>query len=578
MILNRPEGCESANLAIHAVEGAEALMGIASTPEKAAVADAFLLRITAMSEDGTLDAILSRWSVFRANETRSVVALRQSEFRNHVVTGGLLLFVLFAIALFWQVRNGRKTTSRLRQEMGERRKAEETTRFALEQMEHQAHHDSLTSLANRLMFDQSLRDSLAVAERTASRVGLLYLDLDRFKAINDSLGHAAGDILLKQAAGRLTSLLPEGAFLARLGGDEFAFLLPGISARAEAEATALRIVEALAAPFMIGGSPWHCPASIGISLFPDDARSASVLQRNADTALYRAKRTAPGQFVTFDHFMSEQAGRSVLVEKALRRALEENQFSVAYQPQYRAEGGLHGFEALLRLNDPVLGPVSPDEFIAVAEEIGLIVPVGEWVLREACRQWVAWNREGDLAVSMAVNVSRLQLERGDFPALVRSVLAQTGMPPELLELELTETGIFANSHAALLEIKATGVRISVDDFGTGFSSLSSLHRLPVDVVKIDRSFVRDAACTPGTLPFIRTIVSLARSLGIKTVAEGVETPSQMDAVKNAGCDIVQGYLLARPLTAANAALLLPRGPAVRREAYESEALALATCH
>jgi EAL domain-containing protein (putative c-di-GMP-specific phosphodiesterase class I) len=272
------------------------------------------------------------------------------------------------------------------------------------------------------------------------------------------------------------------------------------------------------------------------------------------------------------------AARSVLLEKALRRALEQNSFSLVYQPQFMAGGGLRGFEALLRLDDEVLGPISPGEFIKVAEEIGLIVPIGEWVLREACRQRVAWLVEGSSAASIAVNVSPIQLKSGDFPALVRKVLAQTGMPAELLELELTETGIFVNSHDILLKMKAIGVRISVDDFGTGFSSLSSLHRAPVDCVKIDRSFVRDAASTPGTLPFIRTIVSLARSLGMKTVAEGVETIGQMEAVKSAGCDFLQGYLLARPLAAANAARLLRdwrEGRHAQEEtphAYEPESL------
>jgi EAL domain-containing protein (putative c-di-GMP-specific phosphodiesterase class I) len=270
--------------------------------------------------------------------------------------------------------------------------------------------------------------------------------------------------------------------------------------------------------------------------------------------------------------MSEQAARSVLVEKALRRAAEGNGFSLMYQPQFSAGGGLHGFEALLRLNDDVLGPMSPGEFIPIAEEIGLITAIGEWTLREACRQRMAWESAGSSPVSIAVNVSPLQLKLGHFPALVRNVLAQTGMPGGLLELELTETSIFANSHDSLLELKALGVRIAVDDFGTGFSSLSSLHGAPVDCVKIDRAFVRESDATPGTLPFIRTIVSLARGLGMYTIAEGVETAGQLEAVKAAGCDVVQGYLLSYPLKASIAGLVLSNWVAEHRNKRESEQL------
>jgi diguanylate cyclase (GGDEF)-like protein len=473
-----------------------------------------------------------------------------------VLAFALVTIVVAAVALFGQVRQGRETAAHLRLEMGERRRAEDATRYALDQMDYQAHHDPLTSLANRLMFNRSIREALTLAAGTRSLVGLLYLDLDRFKAINDSMGHAAGDILLKQAAERLTSVCPPGGILARLGGDEFAFLLPGVPDRSVAEDQAKSIIEVMAVPFLVDGVPWHCPASIGVSLFPEDGQSAAVLQRNADTALYRAKRTAPGQFVVFDRSMSEQAARSVLVEKALRRAVDGRGFSLVYQPQFAAAGGLHGFEALLRLNDEVLGPMSPAEFIPIAEEIGLISAIGEWTLREACHQRMAWECGGLSRVSIAVNVSPLQLKLGHFPALVRNVLEQTGMPADLLELELTETSIFASAHDSLLEIKALGVRISVDDFGTGFSSLSSLHGAPVDCVKIDRAFVRESDATPGTLPFIRTIVSLARGLGMYTVAEGVETASQMEAVKAAGCDVLQGYLLSYPLKAPVAGLLL----------------------
>jgi diguanylate cyclase (GGDEF)-like protein len=466
--------------------------------------------------------------------------------------------VLAAAALFEQVRQGRRTASKLT--------------YALNQMYYQAHHDPLTGLANRLMFNETMSEALIAAEKTCTSVALLYLDLDRFKAINDSLGHAAGDMLLKQAAERLTSVSPPGSVLSRLGGDEFALLLTDIYLISQAETVARKVIDVMAVPFQVDGVSWHCPSSIGVSLFPQDAQNALALQRNADTALYRAKRNSPGQFVSFDQSMSEQAERSVSIEKALRHAVERGSFWLAYQPQFAANGNLQGFEALLRLSDEVLGPISPGEFIPVAEELGLISKMGEWALREACRQMVAWGYKRSPAVSMAVNVSPSQLKRGDFPRLVKSVLAETGLPPRLLELELTETSVFSHAHDSLLELKALGIRIAVDDFGTGFSSLGSLHRAPVDCVKIDRSFVRDAASSPGTLPFVRTIVSLARSLGMTTVAEGVETPSQLEAVRSAGCDVLQGFLLSYPLTATRAGLLLRNHPCKSQDEFDSEFL------
>lgn len=497
-----------------------------------------------------------------------------------VLALAMLGLVITAMALMSQVRRVRRTAAELSREVGDRLLAQQATKRALDQMEHQAHHDSLTSLANRLMFDKCLCESIVKARDSQTRVGLLYLDLDRFKSINDTLGHPAGDVLLRQASERLAGVAPPHSVLARLGGDEFAFLLPDISSRSQAEATAARVVAALGVPFTIEGMPWHCPASIGISFFPDDANNAEKLQKNADTALYRAKRMGRGQMVVFDALMSERAERSVLVEKALHRALERNTFLLVYQPLFEASGALHGFEALLRLLDPLVGPIGAAEFIPVAEEIGLMVRIGEWVLKEACRQWAQWtcdlkSRGSGLGFYMAVNVSPAQLTRRDFPALVRSVLDETGMAADCLELELTESGIFSNADFALPKLKALGVRIAVDDFGTGYSSLSSLHGAPIDCVKIDRSFVRDAASPQGTLPFIRTIVSLARSLGMKTVAEGVETIGQRDAVRSAGCDILQGFLLSRPLSADDAGQLLfaaDVGRDEREAAVESEML------
>jgi diguanylate cyclase (GGDEF)-like protein len=495
--------------------------------------------------------------------TADVVVLRMPSWWNaahslEVLAVALFGILLTAVALLRQVRRGRRITAELRLEMGERRRAEEATRCALQQMEHQAHHDPLTGLANRLMFDTAIRAALASADRKGTRVGLLYLDLDRFKVINDSLGHAAGDILLREAAERLSKVSPSESLLARLGGDEFALLLPDIEGKSDAEAAALGVVRSLGEPFLIEGLPWHCPASVGLSLFPDDAQSAMVLQKNADAALYRAKRTARGQVVAFDRLMCERAARSAQVETALRRGLEKGGFSLVYQPQYWVRGGLYGFEASLRLRDRILGQIGPAEFVEVAEESGLIGSVGEWALRAACRQWAAWVSEGRPPVCMAVNLSPAQIGLPDFPALVRTVLDETAMPPEWLELELTESGILAGGDLSLAELKTIGVRISADEFGTGFSSLNSLSRSVIDCIKIDRSFVRDASSTPGTLPFIRTIVSLAHSLGMKTVAEGVETQDQKAAVVSAGCDILQGYLLSEPLPGEEAAKLLGR--------------------
>jgi diguanylate cyclase (GGDEF)-like protein len=456
---------------------------------------------------------------------------------------------LTAGALLLQVRKGNRTAVELRVEMAERRRAEQATREALEQMEYQAHHDSLTGLANRLMFDRSISEALVEAERSGHRVGLLYLDLDQFKKLNDTLGHGAGDVLLEQAAERLRQAAPVTSIVARLGGDEFAVLLRCVGDKSEGEAVAQVLVSALAAPYPIEGSEWKCPASVGVSFYPDDAQSESVLRKNADTALYRAKRTARGQVITFEHLSSEKAQRAVLVETALRRAMEFGGLSLVYQPQFFAGGGLYGFEASMRLRDRALGSVSPVEFIEVAEHAGLIEEVGAWALREACRQWVGWRPHND-SIFMTVNVAHGQLAGKNFAEVVAEALAESGMRADRLELKLDASGIAAHANRTLTHLTDLGVRVSVDESGAGITSIEGALagvRKAIGTIRIDRAIVRETAGIPGTLPYIRTIVARAKTLGMKTRAEGVETPAQMQALKEAGCDILQGYLLSYPL-------------------------------
>jgi diguanylate cyclase (GGDEF)-like protein/PAS domain S-box-containing protein len=435
-----------------------------------------------------------------------------------------------------------------------------------DQLAYQAHHDALTTLPNRLLFQERLRQAIVQARRSGTSVALLYLDLDRFKLVNDTLGHAGGDALLRQAARRLRSSLRETDTLARMSGDEFTVIATGLRNPQHASLVAETILRALRDPFEAEGQELYVTASVGISLYPRDAADAETLQRNADHAMYRAKSQGKNRFEYFIPEMRALAGQRLEVETYLRRALDRGEFCVHYQPQFDLQSGrLVGQEALLRWTNPKLGSVAPDQFIPIAEENGLIVPIGNWVLQESCRQTSAWRRAGYPLNGVSVNVSAVQFSRPDFVDTVGDVLRDTGLDPRYLELELTESLVIRDvreSAHKMDKLHGLGVQISVDDFGAGYSSLSYLQRLPIDILKLDRSFVEEFKTSGGNSSLVQGIVSLAHGLGMRVTAEGVETEQQLDLVHHSGCDKVQGFLLGRPSPAATALSSPDRSPSL----------------
>ncbi len=425
----------------------------------------------------------------------------------------------------------------------------------------QSQHDHLTGLPNRLLLEDRLEQAIARARRHGTQVGVCYIDLDRFKQINDTLGHSVGDALLQHVAKILKRGLREVDTVARHGGDEFILVLPDLSGMGEAEEVCERLLGSLRQPVRLGKHTLAPAASIGLSLFPEMGDGAPALLRNADTALYAAKRGGKDRMHAYDAALGEELRKTTDLQNGLRTALERNELSLAYQPLYSAQKQLKGFEALLRWTRPEGVTVSPEQFIPIAEETGLIVSIGEWVLAQACRQVVEWNGDAGAAIRMAVNVSAVQLDREDFPDRVARILAESGLAPNLLELEVTETWVIADPKQAckrLERLRALGVGISIDDFGVGHSAFSCLQQLPVDTLKIDRSFIGRLDGSPTGSAIVRTIVALAEELGLQTVAEGVETGEQMEELKKARCGLLQGFLLARPLGASAAGMLIER--------------------
>jgi diguanylate cyclase (GGDEF)-like protein len=423
-----------------------------------------------------------------------------------------------------------------------------------EQLYYQANYDALTALPNRLYFKDQLARRFAQAQREPQPFALLFVDLDNFKSINDSLGHAAGDEVLRQTAERLKQCVRETDTVTRLGGDEFTIILSQIRSTRDPEAVAEHVLHSMAEPFAIAGNEHFLNASIGIALYPEDGKSADQLLRNADTAMYRAKESGRGRFVYFEERMNVAALARVSLERDLRRAIEQGEFSLRYQPQLDLRSGrVAGAEALLRWDSPDGGERQPAEFVALAEETGLIEPIGEWALREACRQFVAWQASGIVLPHLAVNVSARQFRQKGFVSMVASIVRDTGIPPPCLELEITE-GLLIDADngvaAMLADLRRLGVTIGLDDFGTGYSSLAALKRFPIRTVKIDRSFVTDLAARDGAGAIAAAIVAMAHALRKRVVAEGVETERQASMLTRLGCDHLQGYFYSRPLTAA----------------------------
>ncbi len=423
-----------------------------------------------------------------------------------------------------------------------------------ERLEHLAHHDSLTGLPNRVLFLDRLKQSLARARWSHHVVALMFIDLDRFKGVNDTLGHDAGDELLRVLSGRLKHSLRERDTVARLGGDEFAVLLDDLETEGEAADLADKLLASFREPFLILQRELFVTASIGISLFPDDGETVGTLLKNADIAMYKAKDLGKNTYQFYAADMSTRAFERLTLETSLRRALARKQFELYYQPQVDLETGhVIGFEALLRWNHPDMGLVSPTEFVGLLEDTSLILPVGRWVLRDACTQAQAWRAEMPEHWWVTVNVSGLQLGGGEtFLNTVNEVLAETGLDPERLELEITESVLMHDTDRALKTLEALndhGVRLAVDDFGTGYSSLAYLKRFAIDTLKIDRTFVRDVPDDADDRAIVRSVIALAHSLNLSVVAEGVETERQIDFLRHQGCEAAQGYLISAPLPA-----------------------------
>jgi diguanylate cyclase (GGDEF)-like protein/PAS domain S-box-containing protein len=432
-----------------------------------------------------------------------------------------------------------------------------------QRMAFQANHDALTGLPNRNLLNDRVAQAMSQAARTGQHVAVLFLDLDGFKFINDSFGHSFGDAVLRTVAARLQVVVRASDTIARLGGDEFVILLPGIEHAQRAVQVAAKVLEAFKVPITQDGRDLHLSGSIGISVFPEDGDSCDRLLQNADVAMYRAKADGRNRFQGYSQEMGARAQQRMALESALRVALERDQLELYYQPQVDRDSGLIvGVEALLRWNHPERGMVSPADFIPLAEETGLIVPLGEWVLKTACAQAREWHDAGSTTMTMAVNMSARQFQQQDVPALVADVLRGTGLPARFLELELTESAMMRDTDAAIAtmrQLKALGVRLALDDFGTGYSSLSYLKRFPIDVLKIDRSFTMDVTGGDDGASITRAIVAMARSLNMTTVAEGVETREQLDILRALGCDVMQGYYFSRPLPAGRITEMLRDG-------------------
>ena len=415
-----------------------------------------------------------------------------------------------------------------------------------------AHHDVLTGLPNRLLFFDRLQQALSQAGRHDTLLGVMLLDLDRFKAINDSFGHTAGDALLQAVGRRIGECIRDGDTVARLGGDEFTILLQDIRQAQHAALVAQKIIEALQLPFLLNGYEVVVNTSIGIALYPH-CRDAETLLIHADTAMYKAKEEGGNGYRFYTDEMSSADMRRLSLETQLRKAIERNELVLHYQPQAEiVSGRLLGAEALLRWQHPEHGLIPPDEFIPLAEETGLIVPIGEWVLHTACAQNRAWQDAGLAPLRVAVNVSGRQFRRLDMLETIFRTLEDTGLDSRYLEIELTE-GVLMQDTVVVVQtlraLNAMGILISIDDFGTGYSSLSYLKRFPIDMLKIDRSFVQDIVTDPDDTAIVQAIIAMSHSLGIKAIAEGVETREQLDFLRRHGCDAVQGYCLSRPLPA-----------------------------
>jgi diguanylate cyclase (GGDEF)-like protein/PAS domain S-box-containing protein len=433
---------------------------------------------------------------------------------------------------------------------------------AQERMQFLAYYDALTELPHRAHLKDRLENAITGARRRGEKIALLFIDLDRFKNINDSFGHPFGDAVLKDVAKRLRGCAAESNMVARVGGDEFLMLLDNLKDPADAAIVASRLMVAMKPGFIVQGRSLSVGCSIGISIFPDHGEDGETLIRNADVAMYSSRANGRGNVRFFTDEMNAQVLERLNMDNNLQLALEQEEFFLVYQPQIDIERGrITGVEALLRWKHPGFGLIPPDRFIPIAEDNGLILPIGEWVLRTACRQAHRWQEEGLRAIPVAVNVSAVQFRQDNFLALIRRALQETGLAPEYLELEITESVLLSNEEltlSVLRGLKEMGVRLSIDDFGTGYSCLSYLRQYPIDKLKIDQSFIRDCVVNCDGAAITASIISMAHSLRLNVIAEGVETEAQMSFLRHHQCGEIQGYYFSRPVPADEAAVLLKR--------------------
>ncbi|MDB5867666.1 MAG: response regulator receiver modulated diguanylate cyclase/phosphodiesterase, partial [Betaproteobacteria bacterium] len=420
-----------------------------------------------------------------------------------------------------------------------------------EQFRRLAHYDSLTRLPNRSLFYDRLAHGIAQARRNGWTLAVLFIDVDRFKHVNDTFGHTAGDQLLKQVSERLSGCIRSDDTVGRLSGDEFAIVLSRLTAPEDAATVAQKIVDELNLPFQLEGAELYVTASIGITVYPNDSEDQDALIRNADVAMYRAKERGRNNYQFYTPELNRRTREMLNMESELRRALERDEFVMHYQPKVSlVTGQITGVEALLRWRHPERGLVPPGDFIPLLEETGLIVQTGEWVLKAVCEQIKTWERAGIEPLPVAVNLSARQFLAPDLAGSIRRVLEAHEVKPDLLEVEITESAIMTNADEAIrtLEtLEALGVKTSVDDFGTGYSSLGYLKRFPLYALKIDRSFVRDITSDPDDATITQAVISMAHSLQLKVIAEGVETEAQLEFLERYGCDEVQGYLYSKPI-------------------------------
>lgn len=445
----------------------------------------------------------------------------------------------------------------------EAHKLAEQVQMAKVQLDHLVHHDALTELPNRILVQDRIIQAIELARRQDRQLAVMFMDLDRFKNINDSLGHAVGDQLLRSVAQRLMACVRQSDTVSRQGGDEFVLLLPYIEHAQDAALSAQKILAALALPYRVDGHDLHISVSIGISIYPDDGRDAETLIKNADTAMYYAKEGGRNDCRFFEQDMNVRAVERHVIEASLRRALERREFVLHYQPKVNlCSGMIVGVEALIRWQHPERGLLPPSLFISIAEDCGLILPIGRWVLREACRQAQAWRLAGLPPITVAVNTSAIEFRAKDFLENIRATLEDARLEPRYLELELTESVLMhdvESTDAMLQALADLGVKVAVDDFGTGYSSLSYLRQFQLDILKIDQSFVNQLTGNADDAAIVNAVISMGKSLNLRVIAEGVETPEQCAFLLAQQCDEGQGYYFCPPVVAETLATLLQTG-------------------